>query len=234
MTKNEILLYLESNQNEKVAKMYQTNHDLKVYGVKITDLRNLAKQIKIDVNLSKSLSDEPIYETIFLSILIEDPAHVSLERLEHLARLGQKTAIIDQALADLFLNSNYTIETLNSWHQSDDDNLRYAFYATYQSFLRKRDLPEIDTAFGLKVLDQIKKTLLDEDINIQNAMNNLVVMAGLHVPSLVLKAYEVAEHIGYVLPLKAKNSCNIQSALDYLERYKDNPKYSRVAKLNLS
>ena len=137
MTKNEILLYLESNQNEKVAKMYQTNHGLKVYGVKITDLRNLAKQIKIDVNLSKSLSDEPAYETIFLSILIEDPAHVSLERLEHLARLGQKTAIIDQALADLVLNSNYTIETLTSWHQSDDDNLR-CFLCDIPIFLKKK------------------------------------------------------------------------------------------------
>jgi hypothetical protein len=60
----------------------------------------------------------------------------------------------------------------------------------------------------------------------------MVDMAGIHLPELVEQAYDKAQQIGYVLPVKAKNSCNIQSATDYLDRYLKEPKYSRVAKLN--
>lgn len=226
----EVLSMFEQQENKSLKKAYSKFGFSKVYGLKITYLRNLAKKIGIDIDLSKKLSETDAYETMFLSILLEDEHTVTKNRLTDLAIKSRKSSIIDQALSDLVLKSNH-IDILKDWHSHQDDSLRYAFYATYQAYLRRASLDDIDTTFGLDVLDHIKKTLLDEDIYIQNAMNNLVVMAGLHVPSLVDKAYEVAKHIGYVLPLKAKNSCNIQSALDYLNRYIDNPKYSRVAKL---
>lgn len=225
-----ILEKFKTLENNSLKKAYSKFGFSKVYGLKVSDLRNIAKEIGINKNLSYQLSEMDSYETVFLSILIADDKTIEKDRITDLAIKSRKSSIIDQALADLVLKSNQK-DVLYTWYKNENDNLRYAFYATYQSYLRKAPLDVIDISFGLDVLDHIKKSLLNEDIYIQNAMNNLVVMAGLHVPKLVDKAYEVAKHIGYVLPLKAKNSCNIQSALDYLDRYIDNPKFSRVAKL---
>jgi hypothetical protein len=58
-------------------------------------------------------------------------------------------------------------------------------------------------------------------------------MSGLFVPGLVEKAIEVAKEIGYIMPLKKKNQCNIQSALTYILRYSGDPKFSRVKKIIL-
>jgi hypothetical protein len=91
----------------------------------------------------------------------------------------------------------------------------------------------MDTLLGKHILETIKAQLSEESLPIQNAMNNAVVMAGLHVPDLVDLAIEVAIHIGYVLPRVRKNQCNIQSAHEYIIRYSNQPNYSRVAKLKI-
>jgi hypothetical protein len=171
------------------------------------------------------------YETIFLSALIQNPETVTFDKMTQIALCAKGSSVVDQALSDLIMNSKEKEYCLKAWFNHVNAYLRYAFYATYQSYLRKNDLDKIDQTFGLLVLDTIMKTIMDEESFIQNAMNNVVVMAGLHVPHFVDKAYEAARHIGYVLPLRAKNSCNIQSALDYLDRYISQPKYSRVAKI---
>ncbi len=89
----------------------------------------------------------------------------------------------------------------------------------------------MDSKVSHRLLDTIQATIVSEIPSIQNAMNNAVVMAGLHVPDLVTHATEVAEKIGYIMPTKALNSCNIQSALDYIQRYSSQTKFSRVARL---
>jgi hypothetical protein len=117
------------------------------------------------------------------------------------------------------------------WLNHENIHLRYAGYATLSAYFRLYPLEKMNYLLGFDSLMMIKNTILNEPLTVQNAMNNAVVMAGLHVPQLVNLAKEVADHIGYILPLKAKNSCNIQSASDYLKRYINQPKFSRVARL---
>lgn len=219
----------KNNTNKKINEIYNFSEN---YGVKVTDLRALAKTIGYDDLLSDELLKIDAFETIFLSALIQNPETVTYEKITKICLLAKGSSVVDQALSDLIMKSNVKEYCLKAWFDHENMYVRYGFYATYQTYLRKNSLSDIDEAFGLMVLDKIMKTIKDEEPFLQNAMNNVVVMAGLHVPFLVDKAYETARYIGYVLPLRAKNSCNIQSALEYLDRYITQPKYSRVAKIH--
>lgn len=228
---SEVIAYLNEHHNSMNKKIYEIYHFSECFGVKVTDLRTLAKKIGYNDQLSDELLNINAFETIFLSALVQNPKTVTYDKIQKLAILAKGSSIVDQALSDLVMQSKEKEQCLKTWFNHENIYLRYAFYATYQAYLRKNLLDEMNQTFGVAVLDQIMISIKDEEPMIQNAMNNVVVMAGLHVPNLVDKAYEAARHIGYVLPLRAKNSCNIQSALDYLDRYITQPKYSRVAKL---
>ena len=227
----EVLTFLETHGDDKLKKPYKRYGFETLYGLRISGLRSLASSIGFNQKLAKELAMIDAFETLFLSVLLEDSKVISKERITELALKAKKSPVVDQALADVIIHSHH-IDLLYAWYNHPDDCLRYASYATLSSYFRLLPLEKIDVSFGHLLLEQIKHTLLLEDIHVQNAMNNVVVMAGLHVPELVEHAYEIAQHIGYVMPLKAKNSCNIQSATDYLDRYLQEPKYSRVAKLN--
>lgn len=231
MTFDDILSYLNRNLNDTTFKVNAIYKFKKNYGVRVTELRALAKEIGYNEELSMMLSEIDSYDTYFLSVLLEDPKNVSLARITELAVLARQSSLVDQALCELIMSSDHLQEVIKSWFHHPDDNLRYAFYQLYGTHLRKSPLDQIDHDFSISVLSKIKERLKNEEVFIQNAMNNTVVMAGLHVPSLVDKAYEVARYIGYVTPIRNQNDCNMQSALAYLDRYITQPKFSRVAKI---
>lgn len=203
-------------------------------GIKLGDLRAYATQLPKDHNLAIALFDLPYYETMLLSTTLINPKRVDSNLILSWCKKASSSSIIDQGISNFFFDIPDYSTILNSLSSSLDSDLEYAFFALLSSYFRTEPLDTIDIKNSIAWLNRIKTTITTKPLVIQNAMNNAVVMAGLHVPDLVLLAREVADHIGYVMPLVAKNSCNIQSATDYLIRYCDNPKYSRVAKINQS
>ena len=67
-----ILEKFKTLENNSLKKAYSKFGFSKVYGLKVSDLRNIAKEIGINKNLSYQLSEMDSYETVFLSILIAD------------------------------------------------------------------------------------------------------------------------------------------------------------------
>jgi len=232
MTVHDILEWMNNHQDDKMKKIYTRSHQtFDALGIKMQDLRQLAKTIGIDHELACKLQDIHLFETMMLSTLICDPNKLSFEQLSNWASRAESTSIIDQGLSDVILNVEQCDELCKTWLNHENIHLRYAGYATLSAYFRLYPLEKMNHLLGVDSLMMIKNTILNEPLTVQNAMNNAVVMAGLHVPQLVNLAKEVADHIGYILPLKAKNSCNIQSASDYLKRYINQPKFSRVARL---
>jgi 3-methyladenine DNA glycosylase AlkD len=234
MNLDTILNDLNQISNPKMIHAMEKRYpNMKVLGIPLGTLRPMAKKMGIDHELGISLYHTHCVEAMFLGCMIMDPKQLAIHDLEKLAIAAQSTSIMDQGLSKLIEESTHFEDILKSWYQSPDEHLRYAGYVLYSSYFRSYPLDEMDILLGKHILETIKAQLSKESLPIQNAMNNAVVMAGLHVPALVDLAIEVAIHIGYVLPRVRKNQCNIQSAHEYIIRYSNQPNYSRVAKLKI-
>lgn len=203
-------------------------------GIKMGDIRAFGQKLPMSNLDAKAWFELNYFETKLLSTLLVDPKTVDPNLVLTWIEGAYQSVIIDQGISHFFFDVPNYQELLSTLSDSLSPNLEYGFFSLLSTYFRQAPLDEIDIKLSLTWLDRISNTIIDKPLTIQNAMNNAVVMAGLHVPKLVKKAYEVAAKIGYILPLKAKNSCNIQSATDYLIRYKDNAKYSRVAKIHQS
>jgi 3-methyladenine DNA glycosylase AlkD len=234
MTISEILTYLENHPNESAKKrILKRNPEFKAFGTTMKDLRDLGSKLGENHELAVKLYETNVYEAMMLATFIMPSTDVRDTVATAWARKANASSIIDQGLAHLLLKCDSYELWLKAWLKSPETSLRYAGFTLLSTYFRLESLEKLDLNLCQASLLIIKKTLLDEPITIQNAMNNAVVMAGLHVPGLLNLALDVANHIGHVMPLVAKNSCNIQSASDYLTRYIDQPQFSRVAKLNL-
>ncbi len=224
--------YMQENAQPNVKKIQEKKTgSLDVIGLTMKDIRNLGKQIGVNHSLAEELFEYSIYEYLMLGSIIADPMMVNEKTARIWLKKAQSTSIVDQALSILLIQHPERHQWLNVFLVDQDEDIRYGGYSMLSSYYRLEPLETLQSDLAVKALKMIKKNLGNEPLTIQNAMNNAVVMAGLHVPSLVELAKEVADYIGHVMPLVAKNQCNIQSASDYLNRYIDQPKFSRVARL---
>lgn len=224
-------LYQFEVKNKKSSQSQLQKPFVKL-GIKMKDLRLLAKNIGTDHSLSVELYESDIYEAMMLATMIASGKSMTKALLEKWVKRASSSNIVNQGISRLMLQvPNYQL-ILKEWCLASDQNVRYAGFTTLSSYFGSESINTIDVDFSKSILNSITETIANEPLTIQNAMNNAVVMAGLHVPALVDLSFVVADKIGYIMPLVARNSCNIQSASDYLVRYIENPKYSRVAKLN--
>lgn len=228
MILNELLKLKDEGVYKRLIKQPKS---FEYIGIKMGDLRQFSTQFPKDNLLAQSLFDLNYFETKLLATMFVEPNTLSESTVLDWIKTAEQTAIIDQGIANFFLElANPTAILMFLSNQADED-FEYGFYALLSTFFRQADLSIIESCPCKDWLNTIASTIDSKPLAIQNAMNNAVVMAGLHAPNLVELARNVADQIGYILPMKAKNSCNIQSASDYLVRYQDNPKYSRVAKM---
>jgi len=204
---------------------------LDAFGLSMKDIRALGKKIGLHHGLAIELFSTNMYEYLMLASIIADPIKLDLETTRDWLKRAQSTSVVDQGLSPLLMNHPERLEFLKSFLYDKNDDIRYGGFSLLSSYLRSESLETLDTNLGNDALLMIKNNISTEPLTIQNAMNNAVVMAGLHVPLLVDIARDVASHVGHIMPLVARNQCNIQSASDYLKRYSNQPKYSRVAML---
>lgn len=228
---NDLLTMIDEGTYKRLSKQPKP---FQYIGVKMGDLRQYASKLPKNNALADALFELNYYETMLLATMIVDPSTLDSTRVVGWCLKASSSNIVDQGIANFFLDLNDADSILKTLSIATNDHLEYAFFALLSSYFRSQPLELIDTVYSKAWLDRLRDTIQNKPLSIQNAMNNAVVMAGLHVPSLVTLATLVASHIGYVMPLVARNSCNIQSASDYLVRYGDNPKYSRVARLRQS
>lgn len=232
MTLTEITTYLVDHADAGTQKMIRKNTQFsEVYGVQMKHLRALAASLGTQHELAQLLWQQTSYEHRMLAALLFNPQQLTQAEMEFCLQQALSSPIVDQALSDGVLQTEHPLEWLTHWCQSPNVHLRYGGWAILSAYFRLYPLEKMDLKVSHRLLDTIQATIVNEVPSIQNAMNNAVVMAGLHVPDLVIHATEVAEKIGYIMPTKALNSCNIQSALDYIQRYSSQPKFSRVARL---
>ncbi len=83
MTKTQVLALLKENRNERgIAnwkKRAAKTGKLKSFGIGLTQLRKLAKQVGRDHKLAQQLWKSDIYDVKVVGLLIDDPKQLSRE-----------------------------------------------------------------------------------------------------------------------------------------------------------
>ena len=144
MNTTEVLALLEANKNDRgIANWKKLGAEaakLKSFGIGLTQLRKLAKQIGRDHDLAMKLWKSDVYDAKVIALLIDDPKAVTQEQAEaQVEELGAGLLSHVFSSCDATLaKTSFVVELASKWMDSKDPVRRGCGYGLlYETFDRE-------------------------------------------------------------------------------------------------
>jgi len=204
MNIQEVLSILQSLGDEKVRKLHLKNGAREnLYGVKMGDIRNLAKKIKTNHALALQLWETENIDARMLAILILDSKKLSAEQIELMVS-SEKFAWA----ADWFYN--YVIKEYpdkeqfrEKWINATDTMLARAGWSlTSGRIVRNPEGLAID-----KLLNRIESELPGAAPEVQWTMNTTLAQIGINHPQHRERALSIGEKLGIYRDYPVSKGC---------------------------
>jgi 3-methyladenine DNA glycosylase AlkD len=204
MTANEILYTLKALGDEK---MYAHNkkfgaHDNQ-FGVKMGDIRALAKKIKTNHELAKQLWETGNIEARFLATLIMVPKLLSPAEIEELVCSERFTQVIDWLYTNVIKEHAAKEQLRQQWLQAENVMAaRLGWSLTSGRIARSPeglDLPGI--------LNRIEREMPTAPTEVQWTMNTALAQIGINFPLYRERALNIGERLGIYRDYPVSKGC---------------------------
>jgi 3-methyladenine DNA glycosylase AlkD len=213
MNKTEVMALLRANKNEQGIENWNSRGSgtrrLKSFGIGLTQLRKLAKQIGRDHELALKLWSSDVYDARIIGLLIDEPKRISREQAE-----AQVDDLRHGPMAHVFASCNSTlgksplaVELASAWMSSKDDMRRHCGYLLLYDVSMDKRKSAPDDAFFLERIEHIAGAIADEKNFVQIAMGGALIGAGKRSKRLNAAALKVARAIGPLEYEYIDNSC---------------------------
>lgn len=204
MTLKETLAELESLSNE-TAKAHNKKFGAgdNQFGVKMGDIRNVAKKIKKDHALALALWDTENIDARFLSILIMDTKKLSLDDIKRMVKSERFPHLADWFYSYVIKSypENETLRT--EWMKSKDPmSARAGWSLTAGCVTRNPDRVDIPA-----LLDRIEKEMPKAAPELQWTMNTTLAQIGINYPQYRDRALNIGEKLGIYRDYPVSKGC---------------------------
>ena len=205
MTLKEALARLEALGDERMRAQNirhgAGNHDQ--FGVRLGDIRNLAKEIKTDHELALALWETGNVDARLLAILVMKPKKLSAEEMDRMVRSASFAQLADW-LNNYVVKNHPEKEALRErWMAAEDPWAARAGWSLTSERIGKSpkglDLPAI--------LDRIESEMPDADPAAQWTMNYCLAGIGIHFPEHRGRALAIGERLGIYRDYPVSKGC---------------------------
>lgn len=223
----QIIAELESLSNpEDVEGMARFGiNSKKAYGVRMPELRRIARKTGKNHELAQKLWEHEYAETRILASIIEDPKLVSEEQMENWALEFDSWDVCDQCCMNLFRKTPFAYEKVYQWSKREEEFVKraaFALIATLAVHDKKVDDEKFEEFFPLIIRES-----KDNRNFVKKAVNWALRQIGKRNLNLNKKAIELTEEIN---KLDSKNARWI--AKDALRELKSEKIQKKVTLLN--
>lgn len=184
-----------------------------VYGMKLGDLRTLAKKIKKQPELADELWESTVMEARLLAILISDPKKKSKREIEYWAKSGEYGQIADWLSAYIIKPHPSRQSWREEWLKSDHPWLRRQGWSLTAEKIRTAP-EELEIH---ELLKHIKQNLVDAPECERWNMNIALAYIGIHVPQYREKAIEIGHNLGVYKDYPTSKGCTSPFAPIWIE-----------------
>ncbi|OUR94252.1 hypothetical protein A9Q87_00985 [Flavobacteriales bacterium 34_180_T64] len=209
MNNIQVIALLKANQNKKNIERWNKRNSvsdkLKSFGIGLTVLRKLAKQIGRNRKLALELWETDIYDAKIIALLIDDPKQITQEQAEMQVenlRHGHLAHVFSSCGASL-AKTHFVVPLLVEWINGKDTMRQSCGYGLlYEvSKSKRKDAPVDD--FFLKRIQEISTCFHKAHKAVQLAMGGALIGIGKRNAVLNASALKVAKSIG---PIQFKSN----------------------------
>lgn len=221
-TVKSILSELEPLVNETSKKVYfRQGIQEEVLGIKMGDLRKLAKRIGMNTKLAWELWNTKIYELRILALSIFDAKNLSESELLNLITSTDTKYLIDEYAFSLDAQSNDQLKRMETWFKHDDPRVRQT---AWNIAIVLNNSNQLSYEQRTALVDRIEQELLEQEPNTQYAMNRLLCEIGIRYDDLTDRCIAIGEKLGLYREMKVAKGCTSPYAPAWIEAARRNRK----------
>jgi len=217
MTLQEALARLEALGSEKM-RTQNVRHGVTgaQFGVKMGDIRALAKEIKADHPLALALWETGNLDARLLAILLMKPKALSATELDRLVR-SNETAQVSDWLNSYIVKAHPEKEALRQqWMTSDVPIAARAGWSLTAERIAKTPAKDPEGLDLPVLLDRIERELASAHPFPQWTMNNALANIGIHHPEHRARALAIGEALGVYRDYPTSPGCTSPFAPDWI------------------
>ncbi len=222
MTKTEVLALLKANRNERGlahwAKMGHETRGLKSFGIGLTQLRKLAKQVGRDHKLALQLWKTKNHDAKVIGLLIDDPKALTREQAEAQVEevdAGMLSHVFSSCDATL-PKAPFAVELADEWRDSKDPVRRRCAYGLLYELSKNTRDDRLTDAFFLDCIERIDATIETEENWVRLAMGGALMGIGKRNKKLNQRAIKIAKRLGPIEYDAGDTSCEPLDVLKHL------------------
>ena len=189
-----------------------------MFGVKVQDLKPIAKKIKGDQELACELFATGNSDAMYLAGLVADGSQMTKRDLDSWAKQAPWYMISEYTVPWVACDSKHARDLAMKWMKSRKENVASSGWATYACMLSLRDDEDLDLMEIKGLLKQIEKEVHDAPNRVRYTMNGFVIAVGTHVKPLLKEATATAKKIGKVEVNVGETSCKVPLATEYIAK----------------
>ena len=217
MKLKEVMAALKAKGSEQIKRILMRHGAPgSLLGVRIGDMKPIAKQIKGDQGLALELYATGIGDAQYLAAMVADGRRMTAKELQAWAQTASWDMISGFAIAWVASENPAGFKLASKWIDSKNEHMARAGWSTLGAIAAitpDADLPM--AAYG-RLLDRAAKTIHGTPDSVRYQVNNFVIMVGTYVAPLAAKAMATARKIGKVEIDMGETDCKVPLAEEYI------------------
>jgi len=210
------LAALGSEQTRRTFARHGISSD--TFGVKVGDLKKVAKTIRGEQSLAEELFASGTYDAMYLAGMVADGGLMSRSTLASWARGAKWPAIASTAVAWVATESRWADALATRWIRAKRELVATAGWTTLSGIVATRADEDLDLTRLQGLLDEVRETMHAAPNRVRYVMNAFVISVGCYVVPLSEAALLAAEAIGPVEVDMGDTACQVPAAVAAIEK----------------
>jgi 3-methyladenine DNA glycosylase AlkD len=227
-TVDQVLTELEKKGSAQTRKTFSRHGAPEsMFGVKVADLKVIARKIKGNQDLALQLFDSGNADAMYLAGMVADGAQMNKTMLNRWAKLAPWYMVAEYSVPGVATEHPDAAAIARKWIKSKQSQVASAGWATYVGVMATREDEDLDLAEIGELLKQVETEIESAPNRVRYTMNGFVIGVGTYVKPLLKQAKQVAKNIGKIEVDVGETACKVPLATDYIAKVE---KMKRVGK----
>jgi 3-methyladenine DNA glycosylase AlkD len=189
-----------------------------MFGVKVADLKLIARQIKGNQSLALELFATGNSDAMYLAGMVADGSQMTRQQLESWAKGASWHMISDYPVAWVATESPHARQLAMKWIKSKRETIATSGWCTYSGIVAVTPDEQLDLDEIRGLLDQVVERIDATPDRVRYTMNGFVISVGTYVKPLLSKAKAIARKLGPVSVNMGDTACKVPLASDYIAK----------------
>lgn len=214
----DVIKDLERRGTEQTRKTF-ARHGAPIdqmFGVKVGDLKTIAKMIKGRQDLALELYDTGNSDAMYLAGMVASGALMTKKQLESWAKKATWHMISDYTVPGVACESPFAAELAQKWINSKQPSIMCSGWTTWSGIVATQADEQLDLGAIESLLQRVVDNVHASPNRVRYTMNRFLISVGGYVLPLQKKAKDAAKKIGKVQADVGPTDCKVPNALEYI------------------